>query len=157
MSPDLWSLYEMMFKSRTFEEKVRQIWKDGKISGEMHLGLGEEAINAGVVSQLIEGDALALEHRGTAPLLMRGVDLLSLLREFMGKPDGLCGGLGGHMHLFSPEKLAACSSGCRSLRARPTFWIKAVILRAKDESVPEPVGWARIIKWRPSADTSLPL
>ena len=109
MSPDLWSLYEMMFKSRTFEEKVRQIWKDGKISGEMHLGLGEEAINAGVVSQLIEGDALALEHRGTAPLLMRGVDLLSLLREFMGKPDGLCGGQGGHMHLFSPEKLAASS------------------------------------------------
>lgn len=109
MSPDLWYLYELMYKSRTFEEEVRRIWKDGGISGEMHLGLGEEAINAGIISQLIEGDALALEHRGTSPLLMRGVDPLALLREFMGKPDGLCGGQGGHMHLFAPDKLAASS------------------------------------------------
>jgi TPP-dependent pyruvate/acetoin dehydrogenase alpha subunit len=109
MPPDLWSLYSLMYKSRTFEEAVRQIWKDGKISGEMHLGMGEEAIVAGIVSQLIEGDAMALEHRGTAPMLMRGVDPLALLREFMGKPDGLCGGQGGHMHLFAPDKLAASS------------------------------------------------
>jgi pyruvate dehydrogenase E1 component alpha subunit len=109
MSTDLWSLYGLMYKSRTFEESVRQIWKDGLISGEMHLGMGEEAIVAGVVSQLIEGDAMALEHRGTPPLLMRGVDPLALLREFMGKPDGLCRGQGGHMHLFAPDKLAASS------------------------------------------------
>lgn len=109
MTPDLWSLYGLMYKSRTFEEAVRQIWKDGKISGEMHLGLGEEAIVAGIVSQLSEGDALALDHRGTPPMLMRGVDPLALLREFMGKPDGLCGGQGGHMHLFAPDKLAASS------------------------------------------------
>ncbi len=109
MSPDLWSLYGLMYKSRTFEEAVRQIWKDGLISGEMHLGMGEEAIVAGIVSQLIEGDAMALDHRGTSPMLMRGVDPLALLSEFMGKPDGLCGGQGGHMHLFAPDKLAASS------------------------------------------------
>jgi len=109
MSPDNWYLYELMFKSRFFEERTRQIWLDGGISGEMHLGLGEEAIAAGIVSQLIEGDAMALEHRGTPPMLMRGVDPLALLREFMGQPDGLCAGMGGHMHLFSPEKLAASS------------------------------------------------
>ena len=109
MQPDLWSLYGLMYKSRTFEEAVRQIWKDGKISGEMHLGMGEEAIVAGIVPQLVEGDAMALEHRGTPPMLMRGVDPLSLLCEFMGQPDGLCKGMGGHMHLFAPEKLIASS------------------------------------------------
>jgi len=109
MLPDIWALYGLMFKSRTFEESVRKIWKDGKISGEMHLGMGEEAIVAGIVSQLIEGDAMALEHRGTPPMLMRGVDPLALLREFMGMPDGLCKGMGGHMHLFAPEKLVASS------------------------------------------------
>ena len=109
MQPDLWSLYSLMFESRVFEEAVRQIWLDGKISGEMHLGMGEEAIVAGIVPQLIEGDAMALEHRGTPPMLMRGVDPFSLLREFMGKPDGLCKGMGGHMHLFAPDKLAASS------------------------------------------------
>ena len=109
MTPDPWDLYGLMYRSRTFEEAVRQIWQDGKISGEMHLGLGEEAIAAGIVSQLVEGDALALDHRGTPAMLMRGVDPLLLLREFMGSPDGLCGGMGGHMHLFAPEKLAASS------------------------------------------------
>ena len=109
MPPDHWHLYRLMFKSRCFEEAVRTIWKAGLISGEMHLGLGEEAIAAAVVSQLGERDAMALEHRGTPPLLMRGIDSYALLREFMGQPDGLCGGMGGHMHLFEPHKLAASS------------------------------------------------
>jgi pyruvate dehydrogenase E1 component alpha subunit len=98
-----------MLRSRLFERAVQQLWDDGDISGEMHLGTGEEAIIAGVVSQLIDGDAMALDHRGTPPLLMRGVDPVALLREFLGRPDGLCAGMGGHMHLFSREHLAASS------------------------------------------------
>jgi acetoin:2,6-dichlorophenolindophenol oxidoreductase subunit alpha len=107
--PDVWSLYRLMFRSRVFEEAVARLWHAGQISGEMHLNMGEEAIMAGLVSQLIDGDALALDHRGTAPLLMRGVDPVVLLREFLGRPDGLCGGQGGHMHLFSRDHLAASS------------------------------------------------
>lgn len=109
MSQDLWSLHGLMYKSRVYEEHVRRIWKDGMISGEMHLGMGEEGIVAGIVSNLVDGDALALDHRGTPPLLMRGVDPVALLREFLGKPGGLGSGLGGHMHLFAPGKLAASS------------------------------------------------
>ncbi len=40
---------------------------------------------------------------------MRGVDPALILRELLGHPDGLCGGVGGHMHLFSKEHLAASS------------------------------------------------
>ena len=75
----------------------------------MHLGTGEEALIAGVVSHLEEQDAMALDHRGTAAMLMRGVDPILILREMLGKPDGLCGGMGGHMHLFSKPHLAASS------------------------------------------------
>jgi pyruvate dehydrogenase E1 component alpha subunit len=98
-----------MQKCRLFEEAITQLWKDGLISGEMHLGTGEEAIIVGVVSQLCPGDAMALDHRGTAPLLVRGVDPVLILRELLGRPDGLCGGSGGHMHLFSKDHLAASS------------------------------------------------
>ncbi len=42
-------------------------------------------------------------------MLMRGVDPVAILRECMGCEDGLCGGRGGHMHLFSKEHLAAAS------------------------------------------------
>jgi TPP-dependent pyruvate/acetoin dehydrogenase alpha subunit len=31
------------------------------------------------------------------------------VKELLGHPDGLCGGMGGHMHLFSKEHLAASS------------------------------------------------
>jgi pyruvate dehydrogenase E1 component alpha subunit len=98
-----------MLKSRLCEEAIAKLWHDGLISGELHLGTGEEAIIAGVVAQLRDGDAMALDHRGTAPLLMRGVDPILILRELLGYPDGLCGGMGGHMHLFSKEHLAASS------------------------------------------------
>jgi TPP-dependent pyruvate/acetoin dehydrogenase alpha subunit len=84
MGIDLWSLYRQMLKSRLFEEAVGDLWEKGLISGEMHMGLGEEAIVAGVLDHLIEGDALALDHRGTPPMLMCGVDPVSLLRELMG-------------------------------------------------------------------------
>ena len=106
---DLWSLYALMKRSRQFEGAVTQLWKDGLISGEMHLGTGEEAILAGVVPQLCPGDAMAVDHRGSAAFLLRGVDPVLLLREMLGRDDGLCGGRGGHMHLYSKEHLAASS------------------------------------------------
>ena len=109
MPPDLWTLYALMLKSRLFEVAIAQLWHDGLISGEMHLGTGEEAIIAGIVAHLREGDAMALDHRGTAALLMRGVKPVLILRELLGGADGLCGGMGGHMHLFSKEYMAASS------------------------------------------------
>ena len=109
MPANLWLLYRQMLRSRLFEEAVSQLWHEGLISGEMHLGTGEEAIIAGVLFHLHDGDALALDHRGTAAMLMRGVDPVALLREILGRPDGLCRGWGGHMHLFSKEHLAASS------------------------------------------------
>lgn len=109
MKPDLTSLYFLMLKSRLYEEAIADLWDQGLISGEMHLGTGEEAITAGICSQLIPGDAMALDHRGTAPLLMVGTEPDLILKELLGLPDGLCGGNGGHMHLFSKEHLAASS------------------------------------------------
>lgn len=109
MAADLWKLYRIMLESRLFEEVSAQLWHDGLISGELHLGTGEEAINAGIVTQLLPGDALALDHRGTAPILMRGVDPVLVLKELLGFSDGLCKGRGGHMHLFSKEYISASS------------------------------------------------
>jgi len=109
MPADVWHLYELMKKSRLFEDAVTRLWKGGMISGEMHLGTGEEAVVAGVLAHIQPGDALALDHRGTPPLLMRGVDPRLILRELLGLPDGLCKGQGGHMHLYSKDHLAASS------------------------------------------------
>ncbi len=107
---DPWKLYEMMYRSRIFEEAAARLWHEGKIYGEMHLGIGEEALMAGIMVHLKAGDSLSLDHRGTPPLVMRGIDPVTLLLEFLGHEKGLCGGNGGHMHLFSKD-LNAASSG----------------------------------------------
>ncbi len=109
MKSDLWKLYRMMFKSRVFEEKVTELWNRGLIFGEMHTGLGEEAIAAGTVDHLGEGDALALDHRGTPPLIMGGADISALFHEFLGNEEGICKGYGGHMHIFLKQKMTASS------------------------------------------------
>jgi pyruvate dehydrogenase E1 component alpha subunit len=106
---DLMELYPMMARARAFELALADLWHQGLISGEMHLGTGEEAIAAGVVARLQPDDAVALDHRGSPVLLLRGVDPVAMIKEMLGREDGLCGGWGGHMHLFSPEHRSASS------------------------------------------------
>jgi len=104
-------LYELMVRSRYFEELTKILWEDGLVPGELHLGIGEEGVISAIVSHLKEGDAIASDHRGSPPFIMRGVDPVSVLLEIMGYPgeESLCAGLGGHMHLFSKEHLMASS------------------------------------------------
>ena len=106
---EITGLYRQMLRARSYELAVEDLWHRGLIAGEMHLGTGEEAVAAGVVSLLGEGDGLALTHRCSPALVVRGVPVLAMLRELLGCADGLCGGRGGHMHLFSKEHLAATS------------------------------------------------
>ncbi|MGZ4507588.1 MAG: thiamine pyrophosphate-dependent dehydrogenase E1 component subunit alpha [Blastococcus sp.] len=108
--PDLPQLYAVMCRIRHLERATRTLWERGLVSGELHAGLGEEAVAAGVVAHLRDGDALALDYRGTPPLVARGIDPESLVLELLGSPDGLCGGRAGHMHLMS-EPLRAAASG----------------------------------------------
>ena len=109
MQPDLLRLYRMMLTSRRLEEAIAGLWNDGRISGEMHLGVGEEGIVAGVLDHLAEDDAVAADHRSTPPVVMKGADPAAIIAECLGALGGLGRGLGGHMHLFSPELLAASS------------------------------------------------
>jgi len=106
---DLLELHKNMYRARAFELAQAALWHQGLISGELHLGTGEEAIAAGIIVHIKKGDAVAIDHRATPVLNLLGVDLTSLLKEMLGREDGLCGGRGGHMHLFSLEHLAASS------------------------------------------------
>jgi len=65
---DAGELYRQVMRARSFELLLADMWQRGLISGELHLGTGEEAIAAGVVVHLRDGDALALDHRSTPPL-----------------------------------------------------------------------------------------
>lgn len=99
-------LFATMLRVRLFEQAAAELWAAGRISGEFHSSVGEEAVAAGVVDHLGDGDALLVDHRSTGPLVARGLPVGSLFQEMLGAEDGLCGGHGGHMHLLSREHLA---------------------------------------------------
>lgn len=104
---DLIELYKNMYRARAFELAQAELWRQGLVSGELHLGTGEEAVAAGVVAHIRKGDGVAVDHRSTPVFRLLGVDPVLMLKEMLGREDGLCRGRGGHMHLFSVENLAA--------------------------------------------------
>jgi pyruvate dehydrogenase E1 component alpha subunit len=106
---DTSGLFRQMARARAFEDAIAVLWREGRISGEMHLGTGEEAVAAGTVAGLRPGDAVALDHRPTPVLTALGIDLALMLAEMLGLEGGLNRGRAGHMHLMSRTRLAASS------------------------------------------------
>ena len=106
---DISGLFRQMARARAFEDAIAALWREGRISGEMHLGTGEEAVAAGVAAGLRPGDSVALDHRPTPVLTALGVDLALMLAEMLGLEGGLNRGRAGHMHLMSRARLAASS------------------------------------------------
>lgn len=114
----LW-MYEMMVKSRYFEEKTAETYMEGKqplfnmakgpIPGEMHLSNGQEPVAVGVCAHLTDVDAVTATHRPHHIALAKGIDLQAMTDEIFGKSSGLSGGRGGHMHLFDTAVNFVCS------------------------------------------------
>jgi TPP-dependent pyruvate/acetoin dehydrogenase alpha subunit len=44
-------LFRQMARARAFEDALATLWREGRISGEMHPGTGEEAVAVGVVDE----------------------------------------------------------------------------------------------------------
>ncbi len=114
----LLNLYDTMVKIRTFEERVGEMYYEGKlpafdiaagpIPGEMHLYSGQEAVATGVCANLQPDDPVTSTHRAHGHLIAKGEDLKKMMAEIFGKETGLCHGKGGHMHLFDPNLHFGC-------------------------------------------------
>ncbi|WP_376796955.1 thiamine pyrophosphate-dependent dehydrogenase E1 component subunit alpha [Thermogemmatispora sp.] len=111
--------YRQLCLIRSFENLIADRYYIGKapefnmaagpIRGEMHLAVGQEAVAVGVCSLLEESDAVVSTHRPHHHALAKGVEPGKLAAEIFGKASGLCGGKGGHMHLFDTSRHFACS------------------------------------------------
>ena len=82
---ELARMYRAMRLSRTFEQKLAALYRQGKIVGAVYLGMGQEAIATGVVSLLREGDYFSTVARGLAGWFMRGVEPKHVLARWFGK------------------------------------------------------------------------
>ena len=92
-------LYQQLYLIRKFETLLLDKFSTGVFSGTTHTSLGQEANAVGVLSHLMENDVVVSNHRCHGHFLAYGGDPQALFAELMGKPSGVCGGVGGSQHL----------------------------------------------------------
>jgi len=99
MNNDYLPLYETMVRIRAFEETARSLMLEGRLAGFLHLYSGEEAIAAGVCSELSNEDCICSTHRGHGHIIAKGGSIPRMMAELYGKDTGYSGGKGGSMHI----------------------------------------------------------
>jgi pyruvate dehydrogenase E1 component alpha subunit len=100
----LLDLYRQMCLSRRFEEAAAKAYSQGKVSGFLHLYIGQEAVAVGAISAAEPTDYIVATYREHAHYLARTGDARAAMAELYGKASGCSGGRGGSMHLFDAEK-----------------------------------------------------
>jgi len=97
-------MYQKMLEIREFEDKVHEIFAQGRLPGFVHLYAGEEAVAVGVCAHLDDKDSITSTHRGHGHCIAKGCDLDGMMAELFGKITGLCKGKGGSMHIADLDK-----------------------------------------------------
>lgn len=84
--------FRKLLRIRLFEERLMELKQAGEVPGSIHLCNGQEAIPVGVLSILGQRDLVGATYRGHGWAIARGVDLVQLFGEIMGKDSSLNGG-----------------------------------------------------------------
>ena len=97
-------LYRTMIRSRYMEETLLRLYRDGRVPGTLHLGIGQEAVAVGVIGAMRKDDLLLATYRGHCHALAKGLTAREIIAEVIGRATGCSGGMGGSMHLSDPGK-----------------------------------------------------
>ena len=88
---------------RKFEDKLAALYIQQKVRGFLHLYNGQEAVLAGALHAMKENDKMITAYRNHVQPIGLGVDPKRIMAELLGKDTGTSRGMGGSMHIFSPE------------------------------------------------------
>lgn len=97
-------MYRNMLLQRRFEERCRQMYQQQKISGFLHLYIGQEAVSTGSIAAIRLGeDTVITAYRDHGMGLAMDMTPEECMAELFGKIDGCSRGKGGSMHFFDNE------------------------------------------------------
>ncbi len=89
-----------MVRIRLLEERLLELFAEGKVRGTTHTCIGQEAVAVGVGGALDpERDTVVSNHRGHGHYLATTGDVEGFLAEVMGKSGAVGHGVGGSQHL----------------------------------------------------------
>ena len=97
------SMYRSMLLIRESEETLASLLETKEVHCPVHLCTGQEAIHAGVCTNLNKDDYIFGGHRSHGHYLAKGGCVRGMMAEIFGKKTGCSGGKGGSMHLFAKE------------------------------------------------------
>jgi len=100
---ELLDLYYYMVLSRTFEERVSTLYKQGRVQAGVFSGIGQEAICIGTCYGLEDEDFVAPAHRDVGVFLVKGVSPRAIMAQLYGRATGLSGGKDSALHAGEPE------------------------------------------------------
>lgn len=102
---EMLDLYRLILRIRRLEESVYRKFHEAKIGGYLHRYDGQEALVAGIFTQLkFPQDKILCTYRDHAHALGCGTSAREIMAELMGRATGCAGGKGGSMHLIDPDK-----------------------------------------------------
>ncbi len=81
-------LYRFMLLTRRLEEKLVNLYRQGKVVGGLYRSLGQEGSSVGSAYALGPDDFLAPLIRNLGSMLVRGVQPVEMMRQYMAKSDG---------------------------------------------------------------------
>ena len=131
------ALYEKVVLIRRSEEKIRSEYMKDEMKTPVHLGIGQEAIAAGVCAALPKNTKAFGTYRNHGIYLSMTDDLDGFFGELYGRATGCGKGKAGSMHMCLPEKGLVATS--------------AVVAT----TIPVAVGAAFANKYRKSGDLAV--
>ena len=95
---DRLTTYYWMQLTRTFDERMLALWKQGRGVGGTFSQRGHEAISVGAASALGPDDVISPMHRDLGAFLLRGLTPRELFGNLLGRDTGLTRGRDANLH-----------------------------------------------------------
>ncbi len=97
-------LYGFMLLNRLVEERLVNLYRQGKVVGGLYRSLGQEGTAVGTAFALEPGDILAPLIRNLGSTLVRGVSARDVLTQYMARATSPSRGKDANLHFSVPEK-----------------------------------------------------
>lgn len=97
--PQAQELYYYLRLTRSLEDMLARLYRQGKVFGGLYSSLGQEAVSVGAAYALESGDWMAPMIRNIGALLVRGIQPREILMQLMAREGSLTHGKDGTCHL----------------------------------------------------------
>lgn len=104
-------LYTNMAREFAVDDRLRRGLASGEFMTVIWPARGQEAIPAGVGAALRTDDRLVTTYRGLHDSIGKGVPMVEIIGEVLGRRAGASGGKGGTMHIAAPDQGLMLTTG----------------------------------------------